>query len=101
MQKRALNILVACGSGIATSTLAASVVQEVCDTVGVNCKISKCNMMDVPSRAPEMDVVLTTNRYRDPCPVPVMSIVSFVTGINEEATKEKLSALLRELAEKV
>lgn len=101
MQIRPLKLLIACGSGIATSTLAASVVQEVCDEAGIACEIVKGSMMDVPGRASEMDAVLTTNRYREPCPVPVMSIVSFVTGINEDETKEKLIALLNELLAKL
>ncbi len=94
---RPIKILVACGSGIATSTMAASVVQEVCDAAGIACSIKKSTITDIPYIAPEVDLVLTTNRYREPCPTPVMCIVSFVTGVNEEETREKLTEKLNEL----
>ncbi len=97
MQKRALKILVACASGIATSTLAAAVVQEVMDGAGISCDIVKGPMLDVPTRAAGMDLVLTTGKYREEVPVPVLSITSFITGINDEPTKKKLAEMAREI----
>ena len=97
MQKRALKILVACASGIATSTLAAAVVQEVMDDAGVQCDITKGTMLDVPSRAPGMDLVLTTGKYSEEIPVPLLSITPFITGINEEPVKKKLAEMAGEI----
>jgi PTS system galactitol-specific IIB component len=97
MQKRTLKILVACASGIATSTLAAAVVQEVLDEAGIDCGIIKGTMLDIPTQARNVDLVLTTGKYSEPCPTPIMSITPFITGINEEPVKK----LLREKAEAI
>lgn len=98
MQNRALRILVACASGIATSTLAAAVVQEVCDAVGVECSITKGTMLDIPVRADGMDLVLTTGKYTAPCSAPTMIITSFITGINDGPTKKHLAEKAKALA---
>jgi PTS system galactitol-specific IIB component len=97
MQKRALKILVACASGIATSTLAAAVVQEVLDDAGIKYDITKGTMLDVSSRAPGMDLVLTTGKYSEEVPVPMLSITSFITGINDGPTKRKLAEMAGEI----
>jgi len=90
MQKQPLKILVACASGIATSTLAAAIVQEVLADAGFKCDITKGAMLNVPSMAIGMDLVLTTGKYNEEIPVPVLSVTSFITGINDGPTKKKL-----------
>lgn len=45
-----ITILVACGSGVATSTLAADEVKSVCAEYGIaNVKINKCSMSELAS----------------------------------------------------
>ncbi|HAW7639150.1 TPA: PTS sugar transporter subunit IIB [Escherichia coli] len=87
-----INILVACGSGVATSTLAA-------DEVGITAfKINKCSMAELSSEMAHADIVLTTNNYKGDIGKPHMSVAGFVTGINEGALRKKLGELLTELA---
>lgn len=93
-----ISILVACGSGIATSTIAADSVKEVCKEFGIDLyTISKCSMTELPSRAEEADIILTTNNYKGDLGKPVMSIIGFISGINEEQLKEKLGTTLLNL----
>lgn len=40
-------------------------------------------MTELPSMSQNADIVLTTNNYKGDIDVPVMSIMGFVTGINE------------------
>lgn len=94
-----LNILVACGSGVATSTLAADEVKSVCTEYGITSyKINKCSMSELPSELSHADVILTTNNYKGEIGKPHMSVAGFITGINEEALRKKLGELLKELA---
>ena len=79
-----INILVACGSGVATSTLAADEVKSVC--------------AELSSEMAHADIVLTTNNYKGDIGKPHMSVAGFVTGINEGALRKKLGELLTELA---
>lgn len=94
-----ITILVACGSGVATSTLAADEVKGVCEEYGiVNYSIIKSSMQELTNVAEQADVVLTTSVYRGELDKPYMSVSAFVTGINEEKTRQKLGALLKEVA---
>lgn len=52
-----ITILVACGSGVATSTLAADEVKSVCAEYGIaNFKINKCSMSELASEMQSADV---------------------------------------------
>ncbi|EJU0899007.1 PTS sugar transporter subunit IIB [Escherichia coli] len=94
-----INILVACGSGVATSTLAADEVKSVCAEYGITVfKINKCSMAELSSEMAHADIVLTTNNYKGDIGKPHMSVAGFVTGINEGALRKKLGELLTELA---
>lgn len=94
-----ITILVACGSGVATSTLAADEVKSVCTEYEITSyKINKCSMSELPTEMVNADVVLTTNNYRGTIDKPSMSVSAFITGINEEALRKKLGTLLKELS---
>lgn len=94
-----INILVACGSGVATSTLAADEVKSVCAEYGITSfKINKFSMAELSSEMAHADIVLTTNNYKGDIGKPHMSVAGFVTGINEGALRKKLGELLTELA---
>ena len=93
-----INILVACGSGVATSTLAADEVKSVCAEYGITSfKINKCSMDELSSEMAHADIVLTTNNYKGDIGKPHMSVAGFVTGINEGALRKKLGELLTEV----
>ncbi|WP_312946148.1 PTS sugar transporter subunit IIB [Superficieibacter sp.] len=95
-----INILVACGSGVATSTLAADEVKSVCAEYNITkYSINKCSMSELPSQLSQADVVLTTNNYKGDIGKPHMSVAGFITGINEEALRKKLGELLTGLVD--
>ncbi|MDH2069683.1 PTS sugar transporter subunit IIB [Pantoea sp. GD03673] len=96
-----ITILVACGSGVATSTLAADEVKSVCAEYGISqYKINKCSMSELPSELQHADVVLTTNNYKGDMGKPHMSVAGFITGINEGVLRKKPGELLTDLTRK-
>lgn len=95
-----LNILIACGSGVATSAIAAEQVELILKEKGItNYNISKISMQEIQSQAPHADIVLTTNNYKGDLGKPHMSLMGFVTGIREEALKKELGNKLVEINE--
>lgn len=93
-----INILVACGSGVATSTLAAGEVKSVCEEYGITSySLSKCSMTELETMAKNADIVLTTNNYKGDLGKPHMSIIGFVTGINEAKLRKTLGEKLVEI----
>ncbi|MGX2946614.1 PTS sugar transporter subunit IIB [Enterococcus alishanensis] len=92
-----VNIIVACGSGVATSTLAADEVKDLCKDNNIQYSLNKCSMTELPTMSQNADIVLTTNNFKGELDVPVMSIMGFVTGINEEKLKANLLEKLKEI----
>jgi len=88
-------VLVACGSGIATSTLAADRVKEICTERGVSVEILKCTIQEVPSLASQCDVIVTTTRYSQNVGKPVVNGVAFITGIGEEKAIDQLISAIK------
>lgn len=94
-----ISILVACGSGVATSTLAADEVKGVCAEYGItNYKINKCSMQELSSVMDSADLVLTTAKLKNAIDKPHMSVSGFITGINEAALRKSLGELLVKLS---
>jgi PTS system galactitol-specific IIB component len=97
MSDQKIQIAVACGSGIATSTIAADAVKGVLKELGIdNYHIVKVSMTELPTVIESVDIVLTTNNYHT-TEKPCMNIMGFVTGINEEKLKKQLAEKLLEI----
>ena len=92
-----LRILVACGSGVATTTLAAKAVGDVCRERHIDASIDTCGIKEVDSAAKNADVILTTSKFDKDLGLPVMSIIAFVTGVRIKETKQKVGDLLENL----
>ena len=94
-----INILVACGSGVATSTLAADEVKSVCAEYGITSfKINKCSMAELSSEMAHADIVLTTNNYKGDIGIPHMSVAGCVSGIIDGALRKNVGELVTDLA---
>ena len=80
-------ILLACGTGICTSTAAAKKLEKGLDERGWagKYKITQCKVMEVPGMSPNYDVcVATTGVPGEPkCPV-IMGAPALLTGIGVE-----------------
>lgn len=79
-------ILVACGSGIATSTVARNKLEEDLQDRGVNMSqisMNQTSIPQIPSMASEYDLIVTTARYKEDVGVPIINGLSFLTGIGK------------------
>jgi PTS system galactitol-specific IIB component len=97
MSNSKIKIAVACGSGVATSTIAADGVKEVLKEAGIeHYDIIKTSMTELPNIIDNVDIVLTTNNFKTD-EKPYMNIMGFVTGLNEEKLKNQLAEKLLDL----
>lgn len=94
-----ITILVACGSGVATSTIAQEAVKKIAEKAGVKAKVLKGTIAEVPEKQRDVDIVLTTANYRQPLDKPYMSVFGLISGVNKAATEKKLEDLLKKIAE--
>lgn len=97
MAKSKVKVLVACGSGVATSTVAKNAVEEIADAAGVPVEIYKSTIAEVPTKQIDVDVVLTTANYRKPLEKPYMSVFPLVSGVGADGCKKKLAELLKKV----
>lgn len=92
-----VKIFIACGSGIATSTLAADAVKRIAAEQEIPVDIKKGTFGELSHIDDTYDLILTTANYRKPLDKPHMNIFSLVTRVNEQKTKEELVVYLRQL----
>lgn len=98
MAKQSVKVMIACGSGVATSTIAKEAVERIAAAAGVPIQTVKCTLGEVPARQGEVDLVLTTANYRNPLEKPHMSVFGLVSGVNATKVETDLTALLKKIA---
>jgi galactitol PTS system EIIB component len=87
-------ILVACGNGVATSTVAGIKIREACEAAGLNVTITQCKLAEIESKAENFDLVVTTGVFDGKSATPVVRGMAFLTGMGVDQT-------INEIIEKV
>ncbi|MBU3216774.1 PTS sugar transporter subunit IIB [Clostridium estertheticum] len=90
-------ILVACGTGIATSTVVAVKIKEICKKEGIDVIITPCKLTDVQSIVPDYDLLVTTGTFDvSEMNVHIIPAISLLTGVGEEDTLNEIIKTLKE-----
>lgn len=90
-------VLVACGNGIATSTVVAQKIRDICQENGIDIVVTQCKLLEVDSKADGFDLLVTTGVFRGgDVAVPVIGAISLLTGFGEEETMEEIVNVLRQ-----
>lgn len=88
-------IIVACGGAVATSTVAANAIKELCKEKGIAVEILQIRMTEIESNLDGVDLIVTTMRIRKDFGKPYVNGMAFLSGINKEATEEKILSYLK------
>lgn len=88
--KTQVKILIACGSGIATSTVAQEKVKEILKDAGIPATITKGTVGQVPALVDTVDVIMLTTRYPKPLDKPVIQVFGLISGINEDKVAKEI-----------
>ncbi|WP_028274555.1 PTS sugar transporter subunit IIB [Atopococcus tabaci] len=83
-------VLVACGNGIATSTVVASKIRTYAQKEGVNITTEQCKLMEVPGKGDNYDLVVTTGQFGGQINTPVVGGMSLLTGIGQQDTLKEI-----------
>jgi galactitol PTS system EIIB component len=84
-------VLVACGNGIATSTVVAQKIREACKENGIDVSVTQCKLLEVESKAAEYDLMVTTGMFTGGnVTIPVIGAISLLTGFGEEETMQEI-----------
>lgn len=78
------NILLACGSGIATSTAVNAKISNMLDEKGYKgkYKITQCKIAEAPSKSANYDFLISTTMAPKDLKCPFIPGVCFLTGVN-------------------
>lgn len=91
-------ILLACGSGIATSTAVARRVAKLLDDHGFGgtYRIEQCAVTEAAARSHSADILVSTTIRPDGVECPYLSGIPFLTGQGRDAAARELLELMAE-----
>lgn len=92
-------ILVACGSGIATSTVIANRVKDLCTDHGYSVKVEQRKITEVEGLAPDYDLIVSSTRVPDTVKTPSVFAINYLTGMNADATDQEVLDLMKKIEE--
>ena len=87
-------IIVACGSGVATSQTVASKVQKLLKEKKINAKVEAVDIKSLKTHLKQSDVYISIVPTKDEVSIPVLSGIPFLTGIGINEELEKLIKII-------
>lgn len=89
-------ILLACGTGIVTSTAVAQKLKKILDEKGYAGKysITQCKIVEAASKSGSFDFVVATTMAPPGLKSPYVNGIPFLTGMNTEPTIERILELM-------
>ncbi len=85
-------IVVACGAGIATSTVAIQKLKAGFEKRGLLNQVSftQCTVAELPRKVEGHDMVVTTAQFTQSVDIPVISGLAFITGIGVDKLMDEI-----------
>ncbi len=97
----AIKVLIACGSGIATSAYAAEEITKIAKEIGVEIDVHKDRIQNVMQTGAEnYDICFVTSNFKKDVSTKLVRVDGLISGINEEQVIEDVKAALLEAAAK-
>ena len=87
-------IIVACGSGIATSTIISSKVEELLKDHNIEYRLIQCSLNELDSYISEADLVVSSMQIYQELPIPKVLGMAYLTGIDEEKVNQQILEIL-------
>lgn len=98
---RNVKIMVACGSGIATSMHVAVILREKLEEAKLYATIDGCSVNELPYRSGGYDIIVSTAQVPFEMKQAVFNAVPILTGIGEEKVIADILAKVREIGASV
>lgn len=88
------NVIVACGGGIATSTIIADKIRTLLNGENIESNVWQTTLSELYSEADKADLIVTTMNVETDYGVPLVQGTSLLTGLEEEKTKKEIIDIL-------
>lgn len=83
-------ILVACGAGIATSTVVCNKVENLVKENNIDADVVQCKISEVASKQDGADLIVSTTILPTTYKIPAIIATAYITGINTKALDQKI-----------
>ncbi len=95
MEKK--RVLVACGTSIATATVAATKVKELAESAGIPIEVVQCKVGEIRGRVQTVNphLIVAMTAVPSDLGVPVLMGVPFISGVGVENLKEQILKYLK------
>ncbi|CRH62348.1 PTS sugar transporter subunit IIB [Fannyhessea vaginae] len=86
------NIILACGSGIATSTAVAAKIKDLLDSNGLEgtFNITTCSIAEAVDKSKDADLIIATTVKPAGIECPFISGIPFLTGMGRAAAEQQV-----------
>ena len=88
-------VIVACGGAVATSTIAANKVVDLCKKNGIDVEICQIRISEIDSYLSGADLIVTTSKVRRDYGIPLITGMPFISGVGVEKTEQAILAVLK------
>ena len=88
-------VLIACGAGIATSTIVVSRVEELIKKHNLDVDIKQIKIVEAAGLQNEADLIVSTTILPTTYPIPSIIATNYIMGIGEEELDEEILNHLR------
>lgn len=90
-------VIVACGGAVATSTMAAEEIKDLCKENGITVEIVQCRVNEIETYMDDVDLICTTAKVdRTFGDIPVVHGMPFISGVGIDALQDKILTILKE-----
>ncbi len=93
---RKKTILVACGAGIATSTVVCNKVEQLIKINNISAQVIQCKIGEVASREDEADLIVSTTILPQKYSIPAIRAMGYITGMGTEKLDQEIIKVLKE-----
>lgn len=92
------NILLVCGTGIATSTVVGEKIKEIAKENGFDVSINQVKVTEAKNHIKDnkIDLLIATTQLPFEVEVPYVKGLPFISGVGEEETIEKVIKILKD-----
>ena len=88
-------VVIACGAGLATSSMVRDKIEEVLSENNIRANIIQTTLNELEGYDDKADIFITTMKINSVYTTPVVHGSAFLTGINEETVIEQIVGILK------
>lgn len=89
-------ILIACGTGIATSTVVANKVLDLIKENNINAEVDQIKISEAKQKQEDADLIVSTTILPTTYDIPSIVATGYITGVGTEKLDEEILAALKE-----